>query len=55
MDLTKAEYAMYIGTLNAIVKLIEEEPKLTTKRLRHMLIAEIDTISDRAKEDHGNG
>ena len=55
MELTKAEYSMYIGTLNAIVKLIEDEPKMTTKRLRHMLIAEIDTISERTKEDHGNG
>jgi hypothetical protein len=50
MDLTKAEYAMYIGTLNAIVKLIEEEPKLTTKRLRHMLIAEVDSITHHVTE-----
>lgn len=50
MDLTKAEYAMYIGTLNAIVKLIEEEPKLTTKKLRHTLIAEIDEIKHKIME-----
>jgi hypothetical protein len=51
MDLTKAEYAMYIGTLNAIAKLIEDEPKLTIKRLRHMLIAEIDSVKHNVMEN----
>lgn len=50
MDLSREEYAMYVGTLNAIVKLIEEEPKLTSKRLRHMLLSEIDAIMANQKE-----
>jgi uncharacterized protein YneF (UPF0154 family) len=48
--LTKPEYAMYIGTLNAIVKAIEENPKLTTKKLRHMLLSEIDLVSHKVTE-----
>lgn len=50
MDLTKAEYAMYIGTLNAIVKLIEETPKMTIKKLRHALLAEIDSVTSQVTE-----
>ena len=50
LELTKPEYAMYIGTLNAIVKVIEETPKLTAKKLRHMLLSEIDTVRWKLEE-----
>ena len=54
MKLTKPEYAMYIGTLNAIVKVIEETPKLTIKKLRHLLLSEIDSVRWKL-EEHTDG
>ncbi len=50
VELTKPEYAMYIGTLNAIVKVIEDTPKLTIKKLRHTLLAEIDSVTSQVTE-----
>lgn len=49
MELTKAEYAMYIGTLNSIVKLIDDK-KLTAKKLRKLLLIEIKNITSEIKE-----
>ena len=44
MDLTRMEFSVYIGTIKGIIKSIDDDKGMSIKKLRRLLMTEIETF-----------
>lgn len=50
-EFSREELAIYLGTMNAIVRIIDENKRISPKKLRYLLMTEIDSVMGKLKEN----
>lgn len=50
-EFSREEMAVYLGTMNAIVRIIEDNKRISPTKLKYMLLDEIDSIKKKMTEN----